>query len=101
MEQTLPFMQGEQKRPPQSVSVSEPFFSPSLHEAPHTLFVHTPLTQSEPIPQARPLAHLPHAPPQSTSLSVPFLTMSMQVGEAQRPLAQTPLVQSVGAPHRR
>src|SRR3569623_2289910 len=43
-----------------------------------------------------------HEPPQSTSVSVPFSTMSVQDGTAQVlvvvPL-QTPLVQSVAAPH--
>ena len=47
-----------------------------------------------------PLRHAPQAPPpQSTSVSVPFLTPSVQVGAAHLPLEQTPLVQSLGTLH--
>ena len=38
------------------------------------------------------------APPQSTSLSPWFLTVSEHEGVAHRPFVQTPLVQSLGAP---
>ena len=36
-------------------------------------------------------------PPQSTSVSFPFVTASEQVGAAQKPFAQTPLVQMLPA----
>ena len=70
--------------PPQSTSVSLPFFTPSEQLAPwHVSGVpeHTPLWQSEPALHVLPAAHLPQlAPPQSTSVSVPFLTKSVQLG---------------------
>src|SRR3954470_11600026 len=67
---------------PQSTSLSVPFFTPSVQlGAWHTLPVHTPLEQSLPMVQARPVAHLvTHEPPQSTSVSVPFFAPSVQVG---------------------
>jgi hypothetical protein len=62
--------------------------------------VQTPLLQSVPIAQVRfasQRGQVPLAPPQSTSLSSPFLTTSEQVGIWQREPAHTPLRQSVGA----
>jgi hypothetical protein len=62
--------------------------------------VHTLLTQSFPDVQARPVAHLGQlAPPQSMSVSAPFSTLSVQVGDWQSPPVQTPLVQSPPALH--
>jgi hypothetical protein len=70
--------------PPQSVSVSVPFLVPSEQlDAWHVPAMHTPLVQSAPVVQPLPSAHLSvgaHEPPQSTSVSVPFLTMSPHVG---------------------
>ncbi|MES1171648.1 MAG: hypothetical protein ABUL77_00290 [Bacteroidota bacterium] len=93
--------------PPQSTSVSVPLRSRSVHsgaaQVPFT--PHTPLTQSAAIAQAWPSAQRrvgAHVPPQSTAVSVPFLTVSMQVGTAQAPAVQTPLWQLVPlAPHMR
>jgi hypothetical protein len=42
-----------------------------------------------------PELHRTQAPPQSTSVSVPFLTVSLQAGTEHRPPLHTPLVQSV------
>ena len=70
--------------PPQSMSVSVPFFTPSEQVAPWHLSgapEHTPLWQSPATAHVAPVAHLPQlAPPQSTSVSVPFLTTSVQLG---------------------
>jgi hypothetical protein len=68
--------------PPQSTSVSDPSFTASEQEGiEQTLPMHVPLLQSEPTKQAFPVRHLPHvAPPQSTSVSAPFLTLSVHVG---------------------
>jgi hypothetical protein len=58
----------------------------------------TPLWQSLPMLQAFKSAHLvPHEPPQSTSVSVPFFTLSLQLPVVQRLLVQTPLTQSLPA----
>ena len=66
--------------PPQSTSVSLPFLTPSLHEEALHVFVpgsHTASMQSVPTRQARLVMHLPQAaPPQSMSVSLPFLTPS-------------------------
>src|SRR5438105_8347386 len=62
------------------MSVSLPSFTPSLHELlTHTLPAHSPVWQSELTVQPLPVAHFEHAgPPQSTSVSAPFLTPSLQ-----------------------
>jgi hypothetical protein len=67
--------------PPQSVSLSVPFFTPSLQVAAwHTPPVHTPLWQSPPIPHFLFVVHLvAQVPPQSVSDSLPFFTVSLQV----------------------
>jgi hypothetical protein len=59
--------------------------------------VQTPLAQSLATPHAPlvPQRGQLVAPPQSTSLSPPFFTVSTQVGALQAPEVQTPLVQSV------
>jgi hypothetical protein len=57
--------------------------------------VHTPLVQSEPVPQPTPVpqrAQVP-PPPQSTPVSLPFLTPSLQVAAAHAPAVHTPLAQ--------
>jgi hypothetical protein len=93
---------------PQSTSVSVPFFAPSLHFGTwHFLGVplQTPLEQSAASPQFEPSLHLAHepVPPQSTSVSLPFLALSLQLGAwhvAGFP-EQTPLVQSLDTEQRK
>ena len=60
----------------------------------------TPLWQSVPVPQTCPSVHLvAHTPPQSTAVSPPFRTPSVQDGAAQVPLVQISLWQSDADPH--
>src|SRR5690606_31223084 len=71
--------------PPQSTSVSSPFFTPSEHEAsaqapPEQL----PLAQSASPRQSAPVSQPSQAPPQSTSLSFWFNVPSLQLGGWQR-----------------
>ena len=68
--------------PPQSISVSVPFCTPSLQVgAWQTFEVHTPLSQSPPTAQPWPTVHGEQVPPpQSTSVSAPFCTVSLQFG---------------------
>jgi hypothetical protein len=75
------------------MSVSEPFFTESVQLAIWQVPpLHFELVQSAPLVQLSPLAQSGHAaPPQSTSLSVPFLTLSVQVAALQEPEVQTPL----------
>jgi hypothetical protein len=95
------FFAGAQE-PPQSMSVSLPFFCESLHVgAWHWFVVQTLLEQSPPFPHALPVAQLPpQTAPQSVSDSFPFFTLSLQVGVRQVPPVQTPLVQSPVRPDR-
>src|SRR5689334_1845720 len=58
-----------------------------------------PLWQSFATLQCLPLAHLPQSPPQSVSVSLPFLTRSEQLGVWQMFETQTPLAQSLAPPH--
>jgi len=61
--------------PPQSLSVSLPFFCPSLQVAVEQSFAdgsHTRLEQSAPEAHFCPSPHCWHEPPQSTSVSLPF-----------------------------
>jgi hypothetical protein len=96
----LPSTHLPQDAPPQSVSVSLPFFTPSeqlddwhLSGEPEQ----TPLWQSPATAHVAPAAHLPQeAPPQSMSVSTPFLTPSAHVGAWHTPAVQTPLWQSPG-----
>jgi hypothetical protein len=76
--------------PPQSVSVSVPFFTPSVHVAAwhvrgdpvHTLSAQSPATVHD-----LPVPHLGHvAPPQSMSVSSASLTVSLQCAATQVPL---------------
>jgi hypothetical protein len=84
--------------PPQSVPVSEPFFTPSLHVgAAHSIdALQYPLAQSALFAHDFPFAQSGHAPPQSTSLSMPFFAPSVHVGVAhciaglQYPFAHSP-----------
>jgi hypothetical protein len=72
--------------PPQSTSVSLPFLIPSMQVA--VAAAQTPelqllLLQSALTRQALPFAHFEvQLPPQSTSVSSPFFTVSVQVGSA-------------------
>jgi hypothetical protein len=55
--------------------------------------------QSAAAPQIFPVAQGGQAPPQSTSVSVPFLIASLQEGGAQTEASQTRLSQSPGEEH--
>src|SRR5438045_9657411 len=80
------------------MSDSVPFFTVSLHVGVWQMPpVQTPLVQSPASEQCRPLPHFfdgAQLPPQSTSVSVPFFTVSLHVGAAQVVPLQTPLAQS-------
>ncbi len=67
--------------PPQSLSVSFPFLTPSTHVAAwQSIPLHTPSTQSAATAHVSPVAHVdPQAPPQSMSVSEPFFTPSLQL----------------------
>jgi hypothetical protein len=72
--------------PPQSAALSVPFFTPSEHDGARQRPVaglQTPLAQSEPAPQSRSVPQRAHAkgPPQSMSVSCPFLTASLHEGD--------------------
>src|SRR5262245_9592677 len=92
-----------QTPPPQSTSVSRPFCAMSVQEAPLTqrLFVQLLLWQSLPATHFWPAAQRAHmlAPPQSTSVSPPFCTMSVQVAATQTRLRQVALWQSLAILH--
>src|SRR6266487_303186 len=87
--------------PPQSLSDSVPFSTPSMHVGFwQMLVVHTPLEQSAASLHAFIGAQATHAPPpQSTSVSVPFLTLSAQPAFWQTFVVQTPFWQSVPVAH--
>src|SRR5436190_2068546 len=73
---------------------------PSVQSAPtHTFAVQTPVTQAPATLQVLVAAHLVHEPPQSLSVSLPFLTLSLHCGAAQVPAVQTPLSQSAPTEH--
>src|SRR5204863_2350683 len=81
--------------PPQSMPVSLPFLTLSLHAAArHVPPAHTRVVQSVPLAQPLSTAHGLHEPPQSTSVSWPFFTWSLQSGAAHFPPVQTPSAQS-------
>jgi hypothetical protein len=72
---------GAHAEPPQSTSVSVPFFTPSLHpgcvQRPLEQYA---LVQSLPPMHFFPFAHAGHVPPpQSLSVSAPFSTPSLQL----------------------
>jgi hypothetical protein len=99
-EQVLPFAQrGQLVEPPQSTSVSPPFFTPSLHPGDWQMpLTHRPLVQSVFATHPRPSMHVGQPPPpQSFAVSVPFGTPSVQVGALQTPLPHTLLPQSAPA----
>ena len=85
--------------PPQSTSLSSPFFSPSLHLASlQRPSVQTKLRQSSLKRQLPPDGQRlgVHVSPQSVSDSLPLRTPSSHLGAAQAPLLQTPDEQSRG-----
>jgi hypothetical protein len=106
---------GVQIPPPQSRSVSFPFFTPSTHVAgwqtvPASLAIpppspignaeQTPLAQSAALLQVLPGEHIPHpAPPQSMSVSVPFLSPSAHVAAWQTLAVHTLSMQSAPTLH--
>jgi hypothetical protein len=73
----------------------------SLHAGTWQTFpLHTPLVQSPPTLHAFKSAHfVAQDPPQSTSVSVPFLALSLQLPVVQTLLVQMPLTQSLPALH--
>src|SRR5438067_1046916 len=99
--------------PPQSMSVSEPFLTPSSQVgAAHSLaWVPSPRRAAAPVAAACPtlLPPLPSPqrppalvagllpPPQSTSVSLAFLIVSPQLGATQCALRHTPPTQSVAS----
>ena len=96
LEHVLPGPQVGQVPPPQSTSVSTPFFTPSVQVAAwHKPPVQTPLWQS-PVPlHLRPVPQGAQEPPQSRSVSAPFFTPSMQVAATHMCEAQVPVTQSL------
>jgi len=95
----FPFAHLPHMGPPQSTSVSLPSTALSMQVA----AAQTPLAQIVPltqlallVPHILPVAHfVEQDPPQSASLSSPFLTVSVQLAAAHRPVApHTPDVQS-------
>src|SRR4051812_2405592 len=104
--QALPLPQSGQ-RPPQSTSLSLALRTPSLqlaawqHEsrpAPQPPVPQTPLWQSPGSLQPRAVGQLAQLPPQSTSLSSPFFTPSVQLAALQLPFTlHTRLSQSLAA----
>jgi hypothetical protein len=89
-----PFGQRSQVvEPPQSMPDSPWFETSSLHVgARHRPPMHTPLTQSVPLLHVWLSSHfLVQLPPQPTSVSLPFLTESLQVATWQIRLMQRPL----------
>jgi hypothetical protein len=70
----LPGGQAWHVAPPQSMSVSAPFFRPSVQlAAVHVPVAHFPLWQSLPVEHPWPSGHFGHvAPPQSTPVSPPL-----------------------------
>jgi hypothetical protein len=77
------------QEPPQSIPLSAPLRTPSLQVgSAQVLETHTPLLQSPAPPQPCPVAHRcggvrsAQGPPQSTAVSLPFRTWSVQAGLA-------------------
>src|SRR5262249_36078520 len=97
-----PSMQGGQT-PPQSTSLSDPFFIVSSHAgAAHIIVLQMPLTQSWSTAHVFPVPQPPQdEPPQSTSVSDPFSTRSAQAAGTQIPERQSPSSQSVLRTQRR
>src|SRR5690606_27704797 len=85
--------------PPQFRSDSRPLISPSSQVAStQRLMVlvtaaQMPLRQSSPSLHFRSSLHAGHSPPQSTSVSEPFCSLSVQPGSTHRLLTHAPLEQ--------
>ncbi|HVU03085.1 MAG TPA: hypothetical protein VHE30_15095 [Polyangiaceae bacterium] len=100
MTHALPSGHGSQL-PPQSTSVSSPFFAPSAQVAP----AQTPswqelLSQSEPRTHVFPLLQVAQSePPQSTAVSFPSCLPSRHSEDSQIPLEQIVVMQSVPVAH--
>jgi len=95
--QPFPVAHAPQVAPPQSTSVSAPFFTLSVHVgAWHVPPAHDPLAQSVLSVHVAPTAHGEQPGPQSTSASLPFFTLSVQVGAWQTEPVQTRFLQSLG-----
>jgi hypothetical protein len=94
--QARPGAQSGHVGPPQSVSVSAPFLTPSVQlEAWQTPLAQTPVVQSPPALHDEPMPQRGQVPPQSVSVSVPFWTPSLQLGVRQsESVPHTPLRQS-------
>jgi hypothetical protein len=91
---------GQAVAPPQSTSVSPPFRTPSSQatawQTPFSQLLLWQLPSDD--PQALPSAQRrvgAHEPPQSTSVSLPFRTPSVQLAPAHEPPEQLPLTQSL------
>src|SRR6202012_5194242 len=97
----FPAVQGAQSVPPQSLSVSTPFCAPSVQVGTWQvagLPEHTALAQSPATTQSRPSVQgRQEPPPQSTSVSVPSRSVSLQPAVTQALAVQMPLAQSVPA----
>ena len=91
--QSWPGLQPAQLVPPQSTSVSPPFFVKSLQVgALHVPPEHTRLWQSVGPEHPPPLPHVGHdPPPQSVPVSLPFLIESLHVAGWHVPLGQLKL----------
>jgi hypothetical protein len=91
--QLCPTVQLAAQLPPQSMSVSVPFFTPSPHAAAaQAKLVHLPLSgsaQSRSTKHAWPTGHGLHVPPQSTAVSLPFFTLSLHWASMQLPVASS------------
>jgi hypothetical protein len=87
----LPSPQAGHAPPPQSTSVSAPFWKPSVHRgAAHSLLLHCWLKQSVEAMQPFPVPHLRHSvPPQSTPVSSESFVPFVQWLATQVPLTQT------------
>jgi hypothetical protein len=96
--QPWPTVQSAAQLPPQSMSVSLPFLMASLQlAATHLPFVHFPLlgsTQSALVLHSLFTAQPPQLPPQSTSVSLPFWTPSLQAAAAHFLATHLPLAGS-------
>lgn len=90
--------QGEQSLPPQSTASSSWSLAKLLQcGSRQTPPVHSPEAQSELMRQSWPLTQWAHvAPPQSTSVSVPFLSLSLH-DESSRPAIQSAGAQALTA----
>ena len=82
MRQVSPSGQAAQVGPPQSMSVSPPFFWLSLQVGcgVQVLLVHRSLRQSPLTTQGSPSSQPGQEPPQSTAVSLPFFKPSLQLG---------------------